>query len=127
MYECVWFAKVPEGPWEPGWCFPLGYQLSRRYISISSQRPPISVCVPDRNPPGGGGGLVQRHMGGGPLVTAFCIDAHPTDNPESHWVVTVNGSLVDREKPDITVTPSMNAVGIYHGYLTHGVLGDDLG
>ena len=30
------------------------------------------------------------------------------------------------DPPNVTITPSINAVGTYHGYLTNGALTDDL-
>jgi hypothetical protein len=72
------------------------------------------VCLPIRN-------------GNPNHGTQFIIDSHPTDQPDGHWDVEINGPLVDGQKPDITVTPSIHAVGIYHGFLTNGVLTDDLG
>ena len=33
---------------------------------------------------------------------------------------------VTGDPPNLTVTPSINSVGEYHGYLTDGVLSDDL-
>lgn len=115
--NCVWLDKAPEGIWEPGWCFyaPFEYDLSKHYLAeVRQDRPPIMVVLPIRGP----------HRIGG---TQFIIDSHPTSDPEGNWEVQIEGSFVDGQKPDITVTPSINALGIYHGYLTHGVLTDDLG
>lgn len=38
---------------------------------------------------------------------------------ESGWVVTGN-------PPNITVSPSINAIGMYHGFLQNGILSDDV-
>ncbi len=105
--ECVWFDEIPDRPWNPGDCFPLGYELSKHYLEhVATLRKAISVCIP--TPEG--------------RCTPFCIDAHPTNDPNGGWQVTIAGDLIDGQKPDITVTPSLHAVGIWHGWLTNGVL-----
>jgi hypothetical protein len=110
--DCVWFAEMPDGPWQPGWAFPFGYALSEHYkANVAEQRRPISVCVPTRTG----------------RCTPFCIDSHPTDKPDAAWQVTIAGELVEGERPDITVTPSIHCIGLYHGFLTNGVLTDDSG
>jgi hypothetical protein len=122
MIECVWkgeaYGPAPDyksllGPWEVGWCFFWGYQLSEHYKNNVAQiRKPISVMVPTRDGRG----------------TPFCIDSHPTDKPDGNWQVTVDlDSLVIGQKPLITVTPSIHCVGLYHGHLTEGVLTGDVG
>lgn len=118
--ECVWFDEQPELPassWQPGWCNPVkngwaGGSLSKHYLEqVASIRPPIVVLLPTRS-----GGAVP-----------WCIDWFPTDEPDGAWTVDVPWPLVVGAKPDITVAPSINAAGLYHGYLQHGVLTDDLG
>jgi hypothetical protein len=114
--DCVWFDEPPDDGkgWRPGWCFPLGYRLSKRYLEhVAPHRKPISVCLPFRG----------SRLGG---ATPFCIDSHPTDQPDGAWIVTIVGLLVHGAKPDITVSPSIHAVGLYHGFLQHGTLTDDL-
>lgn len=54
-----------------------------------------------------------------PSGTHFCIDSQVTDDGGRGWSVT-------GEAPNITVTPSINAVGIYHGFLVNGVLSEDV-
>lgn len=61
-------------------------------------------------------------------ATMFVVDSYPTSDREGNWDVSVDlDSLVIGQKPNITVHPSINCVGIYHGWLQHGVLSDDLG
>ncbi len=117
-FECVWFDEMPEREdWTPGGCFPTpeGWRvyLSRHYLDhVAQLRPPIEVVLPMR-----GGGS-----------THFCIDSHPSNAEETeHWDVTCPWPLVVGEKPLITVAPSINALGAYHGFLRAGVLTDDLG
>lgn len=130
MIECVWKGSLytPDGqriegtdltdntPWQPGWCFHWGYQLSNKYKNtVAVYRQPIIVMVPIRN-------AKTEHN-----ATPFCIDSYPTSAPDGHWEVEVDmETLVEGYRPDITVTPSINCVGLYHGFLQHGLLTDDL-
>lgn len=112
--DLVWFDEPPPGPWQPGWAFPTPYEgwVSHHFLEhVSGTRPAIEVVLPTR--------------GGG--VTHFCIDSHPSDDENGNWNVVVEGELVAGEKPKITVTPSINCVGLYHGHITAGVITDDLG
>ena len=118
--ECIWRGTAYEdewGPWQPGDCFYHGYYLSEHYkTNIATVRKPISVFVPAR-------GATEKYRG-----TGFCIDSHPTGNDGGAWQVSVDlASLVIGQKPLITVSPSINCVGIYHGFLQAGVLTDDIG
>lgn len=45
----------------------------------------------------------------------------PTSNDGSHQGWRVTGEL-----PNITIHPSINVEGYYHGWITDGVIGDDL-
>jgi hypothetical protein len=87
--------------------------LSQHYLrDIAPFRLPITVILPTRQ--------------GGQIT--FLVDGHPTDKPDEAWQVDVDlASLVAGQKPDITVTPSINCVGLYHGFLQAGVITDDLG
>lgn len=118
--NCRWYDKpedMPNGPPRPGAChfqtndWGSGF-LSNRYHEITShERLPIIVILPTRS-----GGYVP-----------WCVDWSPTDDPNGFWIVTVDlDSLISMMKPDITVSPSINAEGLYHGFLEHGVLTDDL-
>lgn len=52
-------------------------------------------------------------------VQFFCLDAKASG--ESHgngWKVSIEGDLVDGQQPKITVSPSINCVGSYHGVIT---------
>jgi len=124
--ECVWFDTAPERPWRPGMVFPDPYriELSQRIkgqLASGERAFPIAVCTPMR-----GDELWKAAHPGEERGQWFGLDCHPTGKPDGHWNVVIVGELVEGAKPDITVTPSMNAVGIYHGYLTNGVLSDDI-
>lgn len=117
--ECVWLEEAPpDEPWRPGWCFyaPFEYDLSKHYLeNVKPHRRPIMVMLPVRD------AELPEHG------TNFIIDSHPTGDPEGSWTVDVVGPLEVGEKPDITVSPSIDCKGLYHGFLQHGVLTDDLG
>jgi hypothetical protein len=49
----------------------------------------------------------------------FCVDSVADGAGEGGWTVT-------GEPPTITVSPSINAPGRYHGWLRDGVLSDDV-
>ena len=66
------------------------------------KRPPLFVITPD-----------------GP----WCVDAVSTDGGGKN---TNHGWTVTGKPPLITATPSINMVGKYHGWLTDGILSDDL-
>ena len=115
----VWMGSyddLPEGEYQVGWAFFLRQDnglLSKRYhAEVEAIRPPICVVCPGAVRPDG-------TLRG----TTFIIDDHPTDKPDSEWVVDVDlQSLVVGQRPLITVNPSIHLVGIWHGWLAGGVL-----
>ncbi len=121
--KCVYFAERPVGTlWKPGWIFPLGYDLSQHFLLHDApHRPALSVILPLRNDTK----WEREHQT--ERGTAFCLDSCASGRPDQHWIVEIKGKLVDGRKPNITVSPSIDAKGIYHGYLKNGVLTDDLG
>lgn len=71
----------------------------------AGKRPPLVVVVP-----------ALSHAG----YRLIPIDEHYTRPGETHgWAVT-------GEPPDITCSPSINAIGDWHGFLANGVLSDDV-
>lgn len=77
--------------------------LSPEYIrDWKGKRKPLWVCLPY-------GGQIE---GGWP----FCVDSKATGK-DIGWTVT-------GEAPKITVKPSINAVGDWHGWITDGVISD---
>lgn len=118
--DLVWMGEAPESrraeglapgeyPWAAGMAFwaPYRYQLSKHYLAnVAQVRRPIVVMLPAAGAP-----------------CSWCIDAHPTGQPDGAWTVTVDlDSLVVGQKPRITCSPSLHAVGIWHGWLTDGAL-----
>ncbi len=75
-----------------------------------SERPPLMVCMPSKHDPRG---------------ELFLVDRIPNKSDRTGWTVTIIGDLVDGKKPNITVTPSINCGGSYHGWIKHGVISDD--
>jgi len=73
-------------------------ELAPHYFAHNSWRDPICVVLPNG--------------------TWFLVDSKTTTGPDG-WVVT-------GEPPNITVQPSINVVGLWHGYLTSGELSDDV-
>lgn len=118
--DCVWRDVRPEYEQRrAGDCFfislePYRSLMSKHYLEHVAQiRQPIVVLIQSRNPE---------------WVFPFHIDSHPTGEPDAHWDVTVDlASLIDGQKPNITVHPSILVHEAYHGYLTAGVLTDDVG
>ncbi len=73
-------------------------RLSPNYHSQwAGKRAPLVVCLPNN--------------------TFFCVDNMATDGG--------NGWTVTGEAPLITVSPSINIVGSYHGWIKNGVISDD--
>ncbi|WDL96961.1 hypothetical protein [Alicyclobacillus sp. ALC3] len=75
--------------------------LSAHYLAEPAGRPPLWVMTP--------GGC-------------WCVDERPFVRGE--W--TDGGWKVTGTAPNITARPSINFPGLYHGWLTDGVLSDDL-
>ncbi len=101
----MWFAEPQQR--EDGW-YANHYKLSSEYVlDRFSKRRPLVVAVPFVNQYGHG-------------VVEFCIDSIPTTNApgdDRGWTVT-------GEAPNITVSPSINMIGIWHGWLRDGVLSE---
>jgi len=53
--------------------------------------------------------------------TLFCVDSQCWSDRAYYGGWTVHG-----EPPFITVSPSINIGGVYHGFIVNGVLGDDV-
>lgn len=76
--------------------------ISKQYEKDwKGKRPPIVVILPDN--------------------TSFMVDSCYMGDLEKQegWIVT-------GEAPNITVSPSINCIGHYHGWLQNGVLSDDV-
>jgi hypothetical protein len=99
----MWFAPKMLDPEHDG--FYLEHILSAEYKrDWLGKRPPIFVCLPSASYKGG---------------RWFCVDSRADGAGEGGWTVT-------GEPPCITVTPSINCVGEYHGFIRDGIIGDDV-
>lgn len=93
------FGHMRFAPW-------IDWDLSPEYKrDWEGKRPPIVVCIPQMF-----GDKIRSRW--------FC--------PDSKYTGKENGWTVTGEVPNITVSPSINAVGSYHGWLQNGILSDDL-
>lgn len=82
----------------------FGFTATQYERDWRGKRPPLRVKLPTT---GGNGGW-------------FSPDQPATDNAEGRgWEVT-------GQAPNITLSPSINIVGDYHGWLQNGVISDDL-
>ncbi len=75
--------------------------LSDHYFQRNAHRQPLLLVLPGHQ--------------------LFLIDGKCWDNGRKYGGWTVTG-----EAPLITVQPSINCKGLYHGFLTNGVLSDDV-
>jgi hypothetical protein len=114
-WHIVYHAQEPA-EWKVGDMWPVpewanSNVISERYKNGASKtRPPLKVILPDSTPAG----------------SPFIIDRGATDDPTNRgWLVTIVGELMDGQTPDITLEPSINCVGYYHGYIRNGVITDD--
>lgn len=104
-WQCRLHDTQPENPqpgdmwYAPAWLRPAARDsLSPEYFrDWADKRPPLVVYLPSGRP--------------------FCVDRKASDG--TWWAVA-------GEPPNITVNPSINHVGAYHGYLRNGVLSDDV-
>jgi hypothetical protein len=137
--DCVWIGDLDDAPRElickpgtdetvrpPGVCYWSPYTssfLSKHYLdNVAAIRRPIVVELPYRQTDGRDPEFIRWHG------CSFHIDSHPTSEPDAAWSVTVDmDSLIVGAKPLITVQPSIKCMDIYHGFLTDGVLTDDIG
>lgn len=109
-YQC---RLLPEAPEHSERCIGDMWYANRdpRYSSIeylsgpASSRPPIMVILPSGFP--------------------FCVDS-PYSGSMDASPAERHGWTVTGEAPKITLSPSINEEGYYHGWLINGVLSDDL-
>ena len=102
----AWFAPHLL---DPGRASIMSEKLAPNYYrDWAGKRAPIIVALPYRNGPG--------------IGSHFCIDGSFWRNGEAHgdgWVVT-------GEAPLLTLSPSVNISGSYHGMIQNGVIGPDM-
>lgn len=92
-------AKADPKRWN-GWIrLQVGY-LSDYYRANNTHRRPLFVVLPNND--------------------LFCVDGQCWKMGEHYGGWTVTG-----EPPDITISPSINIGGSYHGFLQNGVISPD--
>lgn len=79
----------------------------------ATKRPPLMVALPHKWPDGQVG------------YTLFMIDSPASDDPTKKGWSVQHGELRHGQQPDITLSPSINIVGHYHGWIRNGVITDD--
>lgn len=80
----------------------LKRNLTAQYFSKNSNRKPLVVLLPGK--------------------TYFLIDGKCFNHQRGYY----DGWEVNGDPPNITVSPSINIEGRYHGFLQNGVIGDDV-
>lgn len=86
--------------------------ISENYKALNGSRPPLMVMLP------------SMHCKEG---DRFLLDRIAGDATDKHgWTVTIKGKLVPGQKPDMTVAPSINSEGSYHGYIRNGTITNDV-
>ena len=86
--------------------------ISENYKALKGSRPPLMVMLPSMYCKEGDRFLLDR-------IAGDAADKHG-------WTITITGELVSGQKPNITVAPSINSEGSYHGYIRNGTITDDV-
>lgn len=97
----VWFAYylVDDPAHEKFW----NARKSPEYVrDWEGKRPPIYICLPGLK-----GGTVH-----------WCPD-EKSHGSEQGWTVT-------GDVPNLSISPSINYADVYHGFVTHGMITDDV-
>jgi hypothetical protein len=96
---------------EDGVTVACGHALSSGYDAVKAQRRPIAIVLPT------GYTLL--------VDTAFWGPSNPNSSREG-WVVSIVGVPTIGEQLRITLSPSVNIVGSYHGWIRDGVISPDV-
>jgi hypothetical protein len=112
----ITYHETPPAHPKVGDCWPAPWMLEgehadeyqNRYLSPKYKREHMG-----RRPP-----LIVKLLDG----TEFCVDSMSFKDGEPYG----DGWTVIGEPPLITVTPSINIVGSYHGFIASGVISDDV-
>lgn len=111
-WKIVFHGREPDN-WQVGdmW-YDEGWRhthdlLSQHYLDcVQDQRPPLVVVLPP--------------------CDLFILDrAFSTSPTKQGWQISLRSELVVGETPQLTLTPSINCVGVYHGYIRDGIITDD--
>lgn len=96
---------------EDGVTVACGHALSRAFDGVKGQRRPIAVVLPT------GYHLI--------VDTAFWSSHNPNPQREG-WRVHLAAPPVAGERLHLTLDPSVNIVGSYHGWIRAGVISPDV-
>lgn len=113
-WRVIYRDEEPEQP-AVGDIFPAAdwagsNMISDAYLALPEpRRPPLIVILPSKYPGG----------------DRFLVDRKPSDKKTGGWDVTIQGEMVDGQQLDITLHPSINCEGSYHGYIRQGVITND--
>ena len=94
-------AMWPDGDWLERYSGGKPFLSPEYHRDWAAKRPPLVVVLPDGND--------------------FCIDSVTI----SDGVLGDHGWQVTGEAPSVTLSPSINVKGSYHGYIQNGVITDD--
>lgn len=86
-----------------------GMHLTQHYWMVNSSRPPLMLALPVR-------------YSTGPGVGAFCVDGQCHNKDRGYY----DGWTVSGNPPLITINPSVNRVGSYHGWVRNGTVSADV-
>lgn len=111
-WKITYHESRPEKPqtgdmWPAPWLIRSGeavkFWTSQQYDAHhAGKRPPLVVRLPDG--------------------TEFCVDSpYRSERPNPNR----DGWIVTGDAPNITLQPSINIVGHYHGWIQNGVITDD--
>lgn len=104
----AWFATpAPGGGWLVYPDAPYKVHPSPHYLRHNAHRPPLIVCLPSKH------GRFHAYP--------WCIDEQAHDRSGPHG----DGWTVTGDAPRITMQPSINIVGDYHGWIRDGVITED--
>ena len=99
----MWFLDLPEAELRER-------HLSGHYWAHNAQRKPVVLALP-----------VVYHDGS-IGITPFVVDGQCFNGERGYY----DGWQVSGTPPQLTVAPSINMVGRYHGWLQNGQLSDDV-
>jgi hypothetical protein len=107
----AWYMhRTPEGTWklapDDEWTYDV--HLSPFYLRHNAHRPPLVVCLP--SPHGRRG------------VYPWCVDEQERSGSRGFYG---DGWTVTGDLPNLTVAPSINIGGTYHGWIRDGVITPD--
>lgn len=121
-WPVTYFDKMPEdmhvGDMWPAPEWEDSEMLGENYLrDWKGKRPPLKVALPSTHG-------VGEHKD---WMDIFIIDSMPTTGDDkTGWHVTIRGNLVNGQRVNISVSPSIDMKGTYHGHIRDGMVTDDV-